>query len=81
MEFKEYSKYIRVSSGVYNLEVRFAGTDTVVLNIPGISLMKEYAYTAVAVGEADQGTLNDIKKFFYFIIFLIFISIVFYDHS
>lgn len=58
VEFKEYSKYIRVPSGVYDLEVRLAGTDTVVLNIPGVSLMKEYAYTAVAVGEVGQGTLG-----------------------
>jgi hypothetical protein len=58
VEFKEYSDYLKVRGGTYDLEVRLAGTDTVVLSLPGIELMSEYEYTAVAVGEVSEGTLN-----------------------
>ncbi|HEX2836960.1 MAG TPA: DUF4397 domain-containing protein [Phycisphaerales bacterium] len=42
--------YISVPGGVYNLEVRLAGTSTVVLPLPGLSVSNNTVYTAWAVG-------------------------------
>lgn len=50
--FKEAPPAIVVPSGTYDLEVRLAGTDTVVLPLPGIALGEGFGYTAVATGLA-----------------------------
>ena len=48
--FKDASGYLDLPAGTYNLEVRAAGTETVALNLPGITLEKGNVYTAFAVG-------------------------------
>lgn len=52
--FKE-SRYIHVRAGIYDLEVRLAGTDTVVLEIPDVELAGGVVYTAFAVGLVSPG--------------------------
>ncbi|NJL44155.1 MAG: DUF4397 domain-containing protein [Nitrosarchaeum sp.] len=61
VEFKEFATR-SVPAGTYDLEVRLAGTDTVVLSLPGIALEERTAYTAVAVGEVGQGTLGAVLQ-------------------
>jgi hypothetical protein len=49
--------YISVPGGTYNLEVRLAGTSTVVLPLPGVAVNNNTVYTAWAVGRvAGAGT-------------------------
>jgi hypothetical protein len=48
--FKEVEAGITVPAGVYDLEVRLAGTSTVVLPLNDIALEEGAAYTAVATG-------------------------------
>jgi hypothetical protein len=48
--FKDASGYLDLPAGTYNLEVRAAGTETVALDLPGITLEKGKVYTAFAVG-------------------------------
>ncbi len=48
--FKGYSAFTPVASGTYDLEVRLAGTSTVVLPLPGISLQAGRIYTVFAKG-------------------------------
>ena len=48
--FKDASGYLDLAAGTYNLQVRAAGTETVALNLPGITLEKGNVYTAFAVG-------------------------------
>ena len=64
VEFQEFSEYIPVPAGTYDLEARLAGTDTVALSLPGISVADGGVYTAVATGlVADIGALDN----FYFV--------------
>lgn len=49
-EFKEYSNFTPLPSGSYDLQVRLAGTDTVVLELPGISVADGNIYTVFAKG-------------------------------
>ena len=49
-EFKEYSNFTPLPAGSYDLQVRLAGTDTVVLSLSGISLMDGSIYTVFAKG-------------------------------
>jgi len=49
-EFKAYSEFTPLPAGSYDLQVRLAGTDTVVLSLPGISLMDGSIYTVFAKG-------------------------------
>ena len=58
VEFTEVGDYVTVPAGTYDLEVRLAGTDTVVLPLPGITLDGGTVYTAYAIGSVDQGTLG-----------------------
>lgn len=58
IEFKQASNYLRVPGGSYDLEVRLAGTDTVVLELAGIGLDEGAVYTAFAVGLVGEGTLG-----------------------
>jgi hypothetical protein len=48
--FKDASGYLDLAAGTYNLEVRAAGTETVALDLPGITLEEGKVYTAFAVG-------------------------------
>jgi len=48
--FKEFSNFTPVTAGTYNLEVRLAGTTTVVLSLPNITLENGKIYTVYARG-------------------------------
>ncbi len=48
--FKQYSALTPLPAGTYNLEVRLAGTSTVVLPLPGIQLQDGKIYTVFARG-------------------------------
>ncbi len=48
--FKGYSAFTPVDAGTYNLEVRLAGTSTVVLPLPGVVLTAGKIYTVFAKG-------------------------------
>lgn len=48
--FKEYTAFTPLPAGTYNLEVRLAGTSTVVLPLPGVSLQAGKIYTVFAKG-------------------------------
>jgi hypothetical protein len=48
--FKQYSAFTPVAAGTYNLEVRPAGSGTVVLPLPGITLTAGKIYTVFAKG-------------------------------
>lgn len=48
--FKEASPFTPLAAGTYNLEVRLAGTSTVVLPLPNISLANGMIYTVFARG-------------------------------
>jgi hypothetical protein len=48
--FKEYTSFLPLDAGTYNLEVRLAGTSTVVLPLPGITLTAGKIYTVFAKG-------------------------------
>lgn len=62
--FQQSADYLEVPAGVYDLEVRVAGTSTVALSLPGVALADGGVYTAYAVGLlADLGTLSN----FYFV--------------
>ncbi len=50
--FKGVGDYTPVDAGTYDLEVRVAGTDTVVLPLPGVKLDAGTVYTAWAMGLA-----------------------------
>lgn len=50
--FKEVGAYLPVDAGAYDLEVRLAGTDTVALDVPGLSLKEGTVYTVFAMGLA-----------------------------
>jgi len=53
--FTEVPQYIQVRPGVYDLEVRVAGTDVVVLSVPGVPLDGGTVYTIFAIGLAFPG--------------------------
>lgn len=50
VSFKDFADYIRVAPGTYELQVRVAGTNQVVLNLPPVSLNPKNFYTIYAVG-------------------------------
>jgi hypothetical protein len=50
VSFKDYQGFAPVNAGTYNLEVRLAGTSTVVLPLPGIALQAGNIYTVFAKG-------------------------------
>jgi len=55
--FREASQYLAVGGGLYNLEVRLAGTMTVALPVPGVQFENGTNYTIFAIGLAGDGTL------------------------
>ena len=50
--FKGVGNYLPVDAGTYDLEARLAGTTTVALNVPGVSLEAGKVYTIFAMGLA-----------------------------
>jgi hypothetical protein len=50
--FKDVAGYLPVGAGTYDLEVRLTGTDTVALNVPGVTLQDGVVYTIFAMGLA-----------------------------
>jgi len=48
--FKEYTEFTPLNAGSYDLQVRAAGTSTVVLDLPGINLEDGKIYTVFAKG-------------------------------
>jgi len=48
--FREFLGFTPLDAGTYNLEVRLAGTPTVVLPLPGITLEAGKIYTVFARG-------------------------------
>jgi hypothetical protein len=48
--FKDYTAFIPLDAATYNLEVRLAGTSTVVLSLPGVTLTAGKIYTVFAKG-------------------------------
>jgi hypothetical protein len=49
-EFKQYSAFTPLPAATYDLQVRLAGTETVVLSLSGISVMDGNIYTVFAKG-------------------------------
>jgi hypothetical protein len=49
-KFKEYTPFTPLAAGTYNLEVRLAGTSTVVLPLPNITVANGKIYTVFAKG-------------------------------
>jgi hypothetical protein len=58
VSFRQYSGYPQVAPGTYDLEVRVAGTTTVALAIPGVSLRSGTNYTVFAVGLLGNKSLG-----------------------
>jgi LPXTG-motif cell wall-anchored protein len=50
--FKGTGDYLPVDPGTYDLEARLAGTDTIALSVPGVSLEDGTVYTIFAMGLA-----------------------------
>jgi hypothetical protein len=50
--FKGVGDYLPVDAGTYDLEARLAGTDTVALSVPGVTLEDGTVYTIFAMGLA-----------------------------
>jgi hypothetical protein len=48
--FKEFTAFTPLDAGTYNLQVRVAGTATVALDLPGITLQAGKIYTVFAKG-------------------------------
>ncbi len=48
--FKEFTVFTPLDAGIYNLQVRVAGTPTVALDLPGITLEAGKIYTVFAKG-------------------------------
>ena len=59
--FKEYTDFTPLAAGSYDLQVRLEGTETVVLDLPGIALADGKIYTVFAkgfVGGTDSEALG-----------------------
>lgn len=55
LEFPNASDYLEVPAGTYDLEVRIAGTEDVVLALPAVELAGGTVYDAYAIGTAADG--------------------------
>jgi hypothetical protein len=58
LTFRSAGPYLDVDPGLYDLEIRLAGTNTVVLSIDGVNLGAGTVTTAFVVGSAAGGTLE-----------------------
>ncbi|MEM7168360.1 MAG: DUF4397 domain-containing protein [Planctomycetota bacterium] len=56
--FRDASPYLAIAPGVYDLEVRLAGTNTVVLPVPGVTVAAGVNATALAIGLVSDSTLG-----------------------
>jgi hypothetical protein len=56
--FKQFGDYAEVPAGAYDLEVRVAGTDTVALELPGVTLNAGQVVTVFAAGLLADGSLS-----------------------
>lgn len=56
--YSQASGYATVDGGTYNLDVRVAGTNTVALSLPGVALGAGTTYTAFAIGQLTNGSLE-----------------------
>jgi hypothetical protein len=56
--FREASAYEAVDDGTYDLEVRPMGDDEAVLTLDDVSLPGGTAYSAVAIGQVSDGSLD-----------------------
>ena len=50
VSFGESGGYIEVPGGIYDLEARVAGTDTVALSVPGVNVTGNRNFTVLATG-------------------------------
>jgi hypothetical protein len=57
VSFRQATGYPQVAPGTYDLEVRAAGTSTVALSVPGVSLRPNTNYSIFAIGLLNNGTL------------------------
>jgi hypothetical protein len=57
LEFPSSSAYLEVLAGSYDLEVRLAGTEDVVLPLPGVELTGGTHYDVYAIGTAADGQI------------------------
>lgn len=53
--FSQYTPFTPLDAGTYHLQVRLAGTSTVVLDLPGITLVSGKIYTVFAKGLVGGG--------------------------
>lgn len=58
LAFPDDTGYVELPAGSYDLEVRAAGTDTVALDLPAITVEAGTAYSVFAVGSAEAGSLD-----------------------
>ena len=58
--FKQFTPFTPVDAGTYDLEVRLAGTSTVVLPLPGIQLQAGKIYTVFARGFVSGSSPQDL---------------------
>jgi hypothetical protein len=56
--FGEYSQYRKVQKGTYDLQVLVAGTDTIALEVNDVNLKRGVMYSAIALGELGEGSLE-----------------------
>jgi len=54
VQFKQVTSYINVMPDNYTLQVRLAGTTTVVLTVPAVNLQPNKIYTVYAIGLAGE---------------------------
>ncbi|MPN48441.1 hypothetical protein SDC9_196048 [bioreactor metagenome] len=52
ISFKQATDYIMVTPGVYGIQVRLAGTNTIVLTVPNVSIQGGIPYSIYAIGLA-----------------------------
>jgi hypothetical protein len=58
IEFAGATEFADVAAGTYDLEVRYGGTDAIVLAMPGIVLEPGLVYSLFVVGESALGELQ-----------------------
>jgi hypothetical protein len=58
VSFREASEYTPVDAGSYDIEVCPTGSDDIALSLPNTSLEGGSAITAIAVGQAGDGSLS-----------------------
>ncbi len=57
LEFPNASDYLEVPAGTYDLEIRAAGTNDVILPLPGVQLEGSTVYDVYAIGTAASGAI------------------------